>query len=241
VSAPAAAEILHRDTRVLAVQKPAGLTVIPARDEDPGRCLRATLEAALGLRLWVVHRLDRDTSGVVLFALDAAAHRALSVAFETRAVQKRYVALARGALPAADGVIDVALHTARKGKMRPAAPGEPEALPASTRYAVTRRARTLVGIVARVELAPATGRQHQLRVHLRYVGAPLVVDPLYGGCDRLASGGLGPGSPPLDRLALHAASITFPDPADPSHARTVTAPMPPDLAALDAWLAAQPE
>ena len=206
----------------LAVDKPPGVTVIPARAEDPGHSLWRTLERARGERLWVVHRIDRGTSGVALFARDAATHRALSTAFEARAVRKGYLALTRGIPAPLSGTIDLALHPARKGKTRPAAPGEAGALIAATDYVVFRRWETPEGPVALVELFPRTGRQHQIRVHLRAIGAPLLVDPLYGSPPPLLG---------LERLALHAATITFPDPATGAEV-TVEAPLAPDLQAV---------
>lgn len=206
----------------LAVDKPPGLPVVPARGEDPGHSLWRTLERERGERLWVVHRIDRGTSGVVLFARDPATHRALSTAFEGRRVRKGYLALTRGVPAPLSGTIDVALHPARKGKMRPAAPGEVGALIAATDYVVFRHWETLEGPVALVELFPRTGRQHQLRVHLRAIGTPLLVDRLYGS-PRPVLG--------LERLALHAATITFPDPSTGAE-MTVEAPLAPDLAAL---------
>jgi RluA family pseudouridine synthase len=206
----------------LAVDKPPGMAVVPARAEDPGHSLWRTLERARDERLWVVHRIDRDTSGVVLFARNAATHRALSSAFERREVRKGYLALTRGVPEPLSGTIDIALHPARKGKMRPAAPGEAGALIAATDYVVFRRWATAEGQVALVELFPRTGRQHQIRVHLRAIGTPLLVDPLYG-------------SPPpalgLGRLALHAAALSFPDPGGGAEI-TVEASLAPDLQAL---------
>ena len=94
-------------------------------------------------------------------------------------------------------------------------------------------AATAVGPVARIAAEPRTGRQHQIRVHLRWLETPLLVDPLYGRAGRVAEGELGAGSPAVERLTLHASWLELP----PPHALTVVAPLPPDLAALDAWLA----
>lgn len=211
----------------LALHKPAGVVVIPGRDEPPGESVRHRLEAALGQSVWVVHRLDRGTSGVLLFARDAAAHRALSLSFERGQVQKTYLAFTRGVPSPAEGVIDVALHTARKGKMRPAKPGEEGAKPSQTAYRVVKQWEGGAGPVALVEAKPKTGRQHQLRVHLRAIGTPLLVDPLYGGCaaqpitDDFT----------LTRHPLHAASVTFTDPVTQQPV-TVEAPLPEDLQRL---------
>jgi hypothetical protein len=109
---PGAIDILHEDDAVVAVSKPPGETVIPARGDPPETCLRRRLETQLGRRLWVVHRIDRDASGLVVFALSAGAHRALSLAFEHRQVEKTYVAFVAGPLEPGRGRIDVALRPA---------------------------------------------------------------------------------------------------------------------------------
>jgi tRNA pseudouridine32 synthase / 23S rRNA pseudouridine746 synthase len=217
--------VLYEDAELIAVAKPSGIPVIPARDEPPEQCLQHQLAAARGERLWVVHRIDRETSGVVVFARTADAHRALNTAFETRKVAKTYLAWAAGAL---DGVtrIDVALHEARRGKARPAEPGETGAKHAVTELAVERRWTRGEDVVARVRCHPITGRHHQIRVHLRYANAPIVRDPLYGKVT--ARGALA--EAPCPRLALHAASLTVPGP------RTFTAPVPDDLVTFERWL-----
>ncbi len=218
---------------MLAVAKPAGIAVIPGRGEVPADALRGRLEHERGELLWVVHRLDRDTSGVVLFARNEDAHRRLSMAFEARDVEKVYWAWTRGIPAPAAGAIDVPLHTARKGRMRPATPGEEGSLASRTAYQVQETRQTVVGAIARVEARPLTGRQHQIRVHLRSAGAPLLVDPLYGRCEALEADALGPGSPAVGRLTLHAAEISFPS---GNGALTVRAPLPSDLAQLDEWM-----
>ena len=215
--------ILHEDAHVLAVDKPAGLPVIPGRDGGPS--LIAALREARGEELLVVHRLDAGTSGVVLFARDPEAHRALSRAFEGREVEKRYLALVAG-LPAWDAtVVEVPLHEARRGKMRPAAPGEAGAKPSRTELRVVER----FAAQALVEARPRTGRHHQIRVHLKAVGHPLAFDPQYGPKAPLAAGGAR-----LARTPLHAASIEAPHPAGGT--LRVEAPLPEDLAALLAAL-----
>lgn len=229
-------ELLHEDDALLAVAKEAGVTVIPARDEPPNACLQHRLQEARRERLWVVHRIDRDTSGVVLFARTAAAHRTLSLAFEARTVDKTYLAYTRGQPAPREGVIDVPLHPARKGRMRPARPDEQDALASRTRYRVLAHREAAGGPVACVEASPATGRQHQLRVHLRAVGAPLLVDAVYGRVEAIAAGGLGPSSPALMRLTLHARRVELEHPARGGRF-VIEAPLPDDLAALDSWLA----
>lgn len=224
--------VLYDEGGVLAVDKPAGFTVVPAREEDPDRCLQHKLQRELGARLWVVHRLDRDTTGVLLFARDAEAHRALSLAFEQRRARKRYLAFALGTL-GPSGTIALPLHAARKGKMRPAAQGEADALPAETRYRVLASRESLLGMLHFVQLEPRTGRQHQLRVHLRAVGAPLLVDPLYARRETLAGEALGAHAPGLARLALHSSELELTLGEALLHFQ---APLPPDLAALEGWV-----
>ncbi len=218
-------DTLHEDQDVIAVNKPAGIAVIPGRDEKPDQALRGQLESLRGERLWVVHRLDRDTSGVVLFARNEQAHRRLSMAFEGREVSKTYLAWTRGVPQPAEGVITVPLHPARKGKMRPAHEGEAGGLASETAYRVLASREA----IAEVEVSPRTGRQHQIRVHMRAIGAPLLVDPFYGKCESIESGVLGAGSPALPRLTLHAWKLAYGE-------LRVIAPLPGDLAALQAWL-----
>jgi len=225
--------LLHEDDALVVVSKPPGIAVIPGRDEGPGDSLRGQLETSRGEKLFVVHRIDRDTSGIVVFARTAAAHRTLSMAFEHREVTKSYVAYTLGARPS--GTITTPLHTARKGRMRPAHPGEDGSLPSETEVNCRHFREVVGGTLCRVEASPKTGRQHQLRVHLRSVGAPLVVDPFYGPHDTLDANALGPGAPAIPRLTLHAATIAFTHPAT-GRPFDLEAPLPPDLRALDTWL-----
>ena len=133
--------ILHHGDDHVDVSKPAGLAVIPERGGTPEASLRRRLEGQLDRRLWVVHRIARDASGLVVFAGNAESHRVLSLAFERRQVDKMYVAFAAGELAPDRGRIDVALHAARKGKARPARPDEPGRREAATEYAVQGLAR----------------------------------------------------------------------------------------------------
>ena len=225
--------LLHDDDDLVAVSKPAGEPVIAERAGPPEACLRRRLELQLGKRLWVVHRIDRDASGLVVFARNADAHRALSLAFENRQVEKSYLALAGGELEE-HGTIDVALHSARKGKTRPAGPGEPGRREATTEYAVERSWRRGDGVVSLVEVRPRTGRHHQIRVHLRSRGAPLLFDPLYG------RGLLPPGleGAPCRRLALHARRLELPAPGGDGRL-VLEAPLAEDLQELQTWLDTQ--
>jgi len=224
-------EVLHEDALLLAVAKPAGRLVIPGRTGgEPS--LREELEADHG-RLWVVHRLDRGTSGVLLFARTAEAHRRLNLAFEAGEPEKRYLAIVRGTPPEATRV-DVALARGRKGRVRPARPGEPGAKPSATRFRRLEgwEAASLGGPFALVEALPETGRTHQIRVHLLALGTPLALDPDYGeeGPLRRSDGAVW-----MERTPLHASSLRIRHPAD-GRALEILAPLPGDLEAALAAL-----
>jgi tRNA pseudouridine32 synthase/23S rRNA pseudouridine746 synthase len=218
--------VLHADAALLVVDKPAGRLVIPGRGGDE-LSLREELEAAHG-RLWVVHRLDRGTTGVLVFARTAEAHRALNLAFDRGEPRKRYVAIVRGE-PPAEACLDAPIAPARRGRMRPGRPGDPRAKAAVTRI---RSLETFPprawagGALALVEAAPETGRTHQIRVHLMHAGYPLAVDPDYGDEGPLH----GPGARVLlSRTPLHAARLEL---RHPSTGATLVleAPLPADMA-----------
>jgi 23S rRNA-/tRNA-specific pseudouridylate synthase len=152
------------------------------------------------------------------------------MAFEHRHVEKTYLAFAAGELPLR-GRPTVPLHAARRGKARPARPGEPGAREAVTEYVVRRRWQRGDTLVSLLEVHPLTGRHHQIRVHLRAAGAPLLFDPLYGR-------GLMPpqlAHAPCRRLALHASRLDLPSPGGGGRL-VVAAPLAPDLEELVAWL-----
>jgi tRNA pseudouridine32 synthase/23S rRNA pseudouridine746 synthase/23S rRNA pseudouridine955/2504/2580 synthase len=216
---------------IVAVAKPPGEPVIPARGEAPDACLQRRLERQLRRQLWVVHRIDRDASGVVLFATDANAQRALSIAFEQRRVTKSYRAFTAGELTPPSGRLELTLHGARKGKTRPAAPGEP-GQKAVTDYVTLETWRLGEDRVALVEASPLTGRHHQIRVHLRAAGAPILFDSLYARGRTPAA----LAAAPCSRLALHALRIEIPAPRGKARL-AVEAPLAADLVALARWLA----
>lgn len=193
------APLLLRGQGLIAVDKPAGVPVIPGRGDPSVIPLQQQLERELGQKLWVVHRLDRDTSGVLLFATEAKTHRALSMAFEeTGRVHKRYLAICRGAVTAPMDVT-IPLAPARRSRMRPARPGEQGAKEAHTRLRPVERFGDRATLV---EAEPLTGRTHQIRVHLLASGHPLLFDHQYGKP-----------SPEdaalIQRTPLHAAALTL--------------------------------
>jgi RluA family pseudouridine synthase len=224
--------VLFIDERLVVVDKPAGLPTVPAPDGPPGACVRAVLERQVASGVWVVHRLDRETSGVLLFARTAADHRRLCLAFEERRVRKSYVAFTRGVPAPRDGRIATPLHPARRGKVRPALPGEAGAWRAVTRYTVRKRWERGASAVAMVEAHPETGRHHQVRAHLRSMGTPILGDRLYGRApeDEAIVGA------PISRLALHASRLVLPDEERGGSDGAFDAPLPADLTALLRWL-----
>jgi tRNA pseudouridine32 synthase/23S rRNA pseudouridine746 synthase len=220
-------EILLADEHLAAVAKAPGRIVVPGRGA-PEPTVREEAEEVLG-RLWVIHRLDRGTSGVLLLARTAEAHREMCGRFERHEVVKRYLALVRGAFPG-ERRIDVPIAPGRKGRMRAGA-GLPGARPSST---FVRPVRVFGDGASLVEAWPASGRTHQVRVHLAHAGHPLLVDDDYGEP--------APWTSPdpavtLTRTPLHAASLEFLHPVSGVPVR-IEAPIPADMAAAERALRA---
>ncbi|GHT96703.1 pseudouridine synthase [Betaproteobacteria bacterium] len=229
--APQAEEIdfpvVFEDDTVLVINKPAGLVVHPGNGNWSGTLMNALLHHAPGLsavpRAGIVHRLDKDTSGLMVVAKTLAAQTALVRQLQARTVRRHYLALVHGVL-ALDGEISAPIgrHPVQRTKMAVVANGR-EAL---TRYML----RELLGAATLVECRLATGRTHQIRVHMTHLGHPLVGDPVYGlsrvGDARLAG---------FSRQALHAYRLGLVHPAS-GETMTWTAPLPDDLAGLLATL-----
>lgn len=166
-------EILHQDHQLLAVSKPAGLLSVPGRGEHLSDCLLTRVQAAFPEAL-LVHRLDRDTSGVMVFALTPHAQRHLSMQFEKRSTKKTYVARVWGRVADKTGTIDLPLIVDWPNRPRQMVDLE-NGKPAITDYRVLRGN----DVETRVRLMPRTGRSHQLRVHMLALGHPILGDPLY--------------------------------------------------------------
>ena len=164
-------DILYRDDDVVAVNKPEGVAAVPERAGDSA-CLAWQVSQALGATVMPVHRLDKDVSGVILYARHAVAHRLLNAAFEQRLVAKRYLAVVHGVPAEPAGVVDRPVHAFGSGRMGVDARGRPSV----TRY----RVREAFGAFALLEVHPETGRRHQIRVHLYSLGHPIVGDRRYG-------------------------------------------------------------
>lgn len=224
--------VIYEDAQLLALNKPAGLS------SQAGRTPAHTLDELLWAfakpgkaRPRLIHRLDRDTSGVILTAKTKPAAGFLGKAMMGRRFSKTYCAIvAPGAPTPPAGTIDQALRREEVGReayMRVCPPDHPQAEAARTRY------RTLAAndAAAFLELSPQTGRMHQLRVHLAWLGRPIAGDARYGGALTLAGR-------PAPRLMLHARALEFPHPEGGT--RRIEAPIAADMAALLADLGLQP-
>jgi tRNA pseudouridine32 synthase/23S rRNA pseudouridine746 synthase len=214
--------LIHKDDHLLALDKPAGIS------SQGGRIDVNTLDELLGafvkpsgVRPRLVHRLDRDTSGVLLAARSQPAAAYMGKMMMARRVRKTYLAVVAPGAPAPpEGLIEAALlrrDIGRDSRVGVADAAHPEAKAAATHY------RTLAAnaAAALVELRPQTGRMHQLRVHLAHIGRPIAGDARYGGA--LALGGVA-----VPRLMLHAARLAFPHPDGGKETR-IDAPAPADL------------
>ena len=182
--------IVYEDAEVLAAEKPAGQPAIPGRG-DIGAPFNAALEARLGRTLFIVHRLDRDAGGLMIFAKTAAAHARLCAQFESRKARKSYLALVEGVV-ALPGESDKPLRLFGSGRVGVGEGGKPSV----TKYSVRAAGRgcTLLTV------EPVTGRRHQIRAHLYAAGHPILGDRLYGR-DRPVGG--------APRLMLHALGLAL--------------------------------
>ena len=233
-------EVLYQDEYLAAINKPADMVVHPAKGHWSGTLVNALrfhfgqLSGEGGdYRAGIVHRLDRDTSGVILIAKEEQTHRDLSLLFEQRKVFKEYVALTAGVLDRDSDYIEgrIGHHPSDRVKMAVTDDEEDEdAKDAVSYYEVIERFRGYTF----VRIQPRTGRTHQIRVHLASVGCPVLADKVYSGRDGLRLSDLVPGLSAeadellLSRQALHAHRLRFRHPCQ-GNILEVTAPLPPEL------------
>lgn len=210
-------DVLYQDDELLAVDKPSGLASI-APDGSRARSALSIATAILRRRnpkgrAAVVHRLDRDTSGVLLFATNARVKTELMAGWDRLVLERRYVAVVEGSPPADQGTLDNWLVERNVGRVMVAGPGERGALRALTRYRVLRKG----AVYSLVELDLETGRKHQIRAQLAAAGCPVAGDQRYGAR-----------SDPLGRLCLHAAllSLKRPAPREPERVLRFESPVP---------------
>jgi 23S rRNA pseudouridine1911/1915/1917 synthase len=242
--------ILYEDEQILAIDKPPGLVVHPSPGHDSGTLVNALLHhvrdlAGIGgeLRPGIVHRLDRDTSGVLLVAKTDRAHASLSRQMRKRAIRKEYLAVVAGAPKVRKGEVAMAIGRDPRDRKKMRAFRSTEAPQTGV-----REARTLYSIerewpelgVALLRCRLVTGRTHQIRVHLAAAGLPVVGDPVYGRprYDRIRDTSLRRKLADFPRQALHAERIGFRHPAT-NEEMEIVAPVPEDLSGLIAALDAE--
>jgi len=225
-------EIIEETEDWIALNKPPGLLSIPDR-EGKEVSLKAILQDKFG-EIFTVHRLDRDTTGVIIFAKTAEAHRFLSQQFEERTVEKRYLGLVNGIPTDKEGRMEspIGEHPSKRGMMAVLKKGKPS----MTDYEVKEE----FGKYALVEFIIHTGRTHQIRVHAQELGHPIVCDELYGDGKPIFISSLKKNfklsksefeeRPILSRLGLHAALLSFTD--EDGRKYSLEAELPKDMRAL---------
>lgn len=225
-------EIIFENEDFIAVNKPAGMLSIPDRTQSEPS-LKDILTARYS-SIFTVHRLDKETSGVIVFAKNEEAHKHLSQQFENRETEKYYLGLVQGKLSEKNGVIKEAIieHPVKKGLMTTAAKGKPSI----TEYEVLEE----IGGYSLLQFKILTGRTHQIRVHMKFIGHTIVYDELYGNPQPIWLSSIKKNfklskseeeeRPLLNRLALHSWKLVLKDPAGISH--TLEAQLPKDIRAL---------
>jgi 23S rRNA pseudouridine1911/1915/1917 synthase len=213
-------KIIYEDDDLLVVDKPAGLAVHPAPGHPAHTLINALLyhlsdlpDTGSPLRPGIVHRLDKDTSGLMLVARNISAHANLSNQFKTRSITKAYLVLVKGHLTPEDGVIEAPIGRDPRNRKRMAVVAEGRGRQARTQYRVVE----YIDSYTLLEVMPETGRTHQIRVHLSAIGYPVVGDPTYGV--KSAS---------LSRQFLHASRLGFHLPSSGEYVE-FESELPPDL------------
>jgi len=230
---PVRLEVLYEDEALVVINKPAGIVVHPTSGNWEGTLLNALLDhfrsASEGLvaparsaRAGFVHRLDKETSGVMVVAKTADAHRALGKQFERHSITRAYEALVQGVPEKTNGVIDLAIGRDRQYPKR-CSTNSDDPKSAVTEYHVCQSVGTLA---ARVRLRPRTGRTHQLRVHLASLGYPILGDATYGGSTVYQFM-----KATVPRVMLHAQMVGFQHPASGEYLE-YSAECPPDMRAV---------
>jgi 23S rRNA pseudouridine1911/1915/1917 synthase len=218
-------DIRYRDDRVIVVSKPAGLVTHPAAGHRSGTLVNALLNmgeplaGAGSTRPGIVHRLDKDTSGLLLVAKDDAAQETLLNSMRAREISRRYLSLVRGIPASPSGSVDAPIgrHPTRRQQMAVVIGGRPSV----THFEILEPGDGM----SLLEVSLETGRTHQIRVHLKHLGHPVMGDRTYGGVSEVSKG-LG-----LDRPFLHAWRLSFPHPDD-GRLIEVSDPLPADLSAV---------
>jgi len=230
-------ETLFSDESIVIVNKPAGILSIPDRYDPDAPVALAFLEPEFG-ELFVVHRIDKDTSGLLLYARNAEAHRALNAQFLSRQVEKSYLAIVRGRTEKDEWDCDDAL-LADADRMHRTLVDRKHGKAAVSNFETVERFRDF----SLVRIRPETGRTHQVRVHCAETGYPIAADPLYGDgkpvllsqIKRKWKGDEFEERPLLARTGLHAERLAFVHPAG-GRKMDLTAPLPKDMSALLAQL-----
>lgn len=223
-------DVIFENESLIAFNKPSGMLSIPDRFDATKMCIKNLAEAKFG-KLFVIHRIDKDTSGLILFAKTEEAHKYMSSLFQGRDIDKFYMALVQGnpQIPVGSMAKGIMPHPTKKGRMVVNAKGKES----RTDYEVVENFKGY----SLVKLQIFTGRTHQIRVHLNDLGYPIVCDPIYGKADPLLLSSFKKKfklsiqeeeeRPILDRLALHAYELKFNDEAgNPIH---IIAPLPKDM------------
>jgi len=233
-------DIIYEDDDLVIVNKPSGILVIPDRFDNDLPSLNRILETRYGCHMYVVHRLDRGTSGVICFAKNEETHKYMSALFQEHQVEKYYMGLVGGRLIPESGTIESAIiaHPTKKGKMITAKKGKAS----KTDYEAVEQ----WPLYSLVRFRIYTGRTHQIRVHMQSLGHPIACDELYGDGQPFMLSTIkkkynvakdAEERPLMDRLALHASKLVFTNAAGKEI--VAEAPLPKDIAAcvnqLNKW------
>ncbi len=225
--------VIFENDNFVAINKPAGILTIPDRHDETQLSLYKILMQQYG-KNFVVHRLDKDTSGLILFAKNEATHKYLSQLFEQRNIEKIYLGIIRGSLPNKKGSVNepITEHPTLKGVMMVSKKGKPSL----TDYEVKED----YGIYSLVQFNIHSGRTHQIRVHTKFIGHPIAIDPVYGDGKSILLSSFKKKyklslheeeeRPLMNRLALHSYKLNFKDQYNNVH--SLEAPLPKDMKAL---------